>query len=105
MKDEIKALNAHGVAVCRLIHSSESTADARQQTIEEVLKQVKEFTIVLASPEAVLDTHRTILRPSNNLECLGILRDFAKLLSLSVRIKQIVDVVFRRLVFVKVFKA
>ena len=57
MMDQIKALDALGVALCKLM-PSESTTDTRQQTKEEVLKQVKESsTIVLASPEAVLYTH------------------------------------------------
>ena len=43
MTDQIKALDAHKV-----------DAHARQQTKEEMLKQVKESMIVLASPEAVL---------------------------------------------------
>ena len=44
-KDQMKALDAQGMAVCRLMHSSES----RQQT-KDALNEVKESTIVLGSP-------------------------------------------------------
>eukprot|EP00112_Aurelia_sp_Birch-Aquarium-sp1_P026063 Seg900.3 transcript_id=Seg900.3/GoldUCD/mRNA.D3Y31 product="ATP-dependent helicase SGS1" protein_id=Seg900.3/GoldUCD/D3Y31 len=63
MKDQIKSLEAKGITVCRLMHSSEVVGGQHQKGTNKITAQdLEHASIVLTSPEAALNTHRSILR-------------------------------------------
>lgn len=71
MRDQKNKLESMGIKVCRL-HSEYEGASASGEDIE---KAMKDCSVILASPEAVLNKHRNLLRRKENREhikCLAI---------------------------------
>ena len=70
MRDQKNKLESMGIKVCRL-HSEYEGASGT----EDIEKAIKDCSVILASPEAVLNKHRNLLRRKENREsikCLAI---------------------------------
>ena len=72
MRDQKNKLESMGIKVCRLHFKYAGASDTESEDIE---KSVKDFSVILASPEAVLNKHHNLLRRKENREnikCLAI---------------------------------